>query len=58
MNNTYYIYFNGDLLGEVSGCEAAWDAFSVACELADTLNARVDLVDGQTGEVIADNGDE
>lgn len=53
----YYIYIGGaNFL--VSGCEAAYAAFEKACDFAEILGLTVDLVDGETGEVLADNRDD
>lgn len=53
----YYVYINGNDF-EVNGCEAAWAAFRSAMAFGDMVGATVTLVDGETGEVIADNMDE
>lgn len=55
---TYFIYINGKDF-EVCGCEAAYEAFRKACNFGGMVGALVALVDGETGEVLADNeGDE
>ena len=51
----YYIYVNGKEISEVSGTEAAYAAWRLACNLADCLSVTADLVDGETGEVIESN---
>ena len=40
-------------IGQVSGCEAAYEAFKKACELAELVGKDCALVDNETGEVIA-----
>lgn len=52
----YIIYINGNILGNVSGCEAAWDAYRKAVALCELTNAGCDLVDAETGEVIESFG--
>lgn len=51
----YYIYVNGKEISEVSGTEAAYKAWRLACDLADYLGTTADLVDGETGEVLESN---
>lgn len=51
---TYFIYINGKDF-EVCGCEAAYEAFRKACDFGGMVGALVALVDGETGEVLADN---
>lgn len=53
----YYISIAGTNF-LVSGCEAAYAAFEKACDFAEILGITVDLVDGETGEVLADNRDD
>ena len=54
----YFVYI-GTAEFAVSGCEAAYEAFRRACDFAELLGVLVTLVDGETGEVLADNqGDE
>jgi hypothetical protein len=54
----YYVNIGGFDF-EVYGCEAAYEAFRRACDFAEILGHMVCLVDGETGEVLADNqGDE
>ena len=53
----YYVSIGGFNF-EVLGCEAAYEAFRKACEFADILGLRVDLYDGETGEVLASSDDE
>ena len=43
---------------EVSGVEAAYNFYRKAVELADLVGGYVDLVDGQTGEVIESSNEE
>lgn len=40
-------------VGQISGCEAAYEAFKKACELAELVGKDCALVDNETGEVIA-----
>lgn len=49
---TFYIYINGNNIGEVSGYEAAWDAYRKAIALCELTGAGCDLVDAETGEAI------
>ena len=53
----YYVYIGGTAFS-VSGCEVAYAAFEKACDFAEILGLTVDLVDGETGEVLADNRDD
>lgn len=54
-----YIIYIGAVEFAVSGCEAAYEAFREACDFAEIIGQMVCLVDGETGEVLADNqGDE
>jgi len=41
----YQITINGMKVAEVSGAEAAWEYFKMACELANTIGGKVDLVE-------------
>jgi len=45
-------------IAQVSGCEAAYEAYRKACELAELLGMDCALVDAETGEIIADLEDE
>ena len=51
---TYFICINGKDF-EVCGYEVAYEAFHKACDFGDMVGAAVALVDGETGEVLADN---
>lgn len=42
----------------VSGCDAAYAAFRMACELTELTGGTVVLYDWTTGEALADNIDE
>lgn len=53
----YYVYIGGTAFA-VSGCEAAYAAFEKACDFAEILGLTVDLVDGETGEILTDNRDD
>lgn len=55
----YIISINGSD-HNVSGCEAAWEAYQRACEFGQAIGLDLDegavaLVDGETGEVLADS---
>lgn len=54
----YFLIF-GAHSATISGCEAAYDAFRKACDLAEVMgDILVCLCDAETGEVVADNNDE
>lgn len=42
----------------VSGHDAAYAAFRMACELCELTGGSVSLIDAETAEVLADNWDE
>ena len=42
----------------VSGCDAAYAAFRMACELAELTGGCVSLIDAETAEVLADNSED
>ena len=42
----------------VDGCEAAYAAYRMACDMAELTGATVDLWDSETGEVLACNGED
>lgn len=48
----FYIYIENRMVAEVEGYEFAWEVYRKAYELADLLGEVVNLVDGETGEVI------
>lgn len=55
----YIISIDGESY-EVSGCEAAWNAYQRGCEFGQAIGLDLDagavaLVDGETGEVLADS---
>ena len=50
----YIIYCNGYELCTLTDHNAAWDAYESAEKLALKLNGTACLVDGNTGEVLAD----
>lgn len=54
----YYIYVNGKEISEVYGTEAAYEAWRLACKLADFLCVTADLVDGETGEILKPNDED
>ena len=39
----------------ICGVEAAWEAYKAACDFGSMVGRRVCLIDGETGEVIADS---
>ena len=41
-----------------SGCDAAYAAFRMACELAELTGGCVSLIDAETAEVLADNSED
>ncbi len=47
------ICVNGQNVGSVSGCEAAWFAFQKACKLAEALGGSAFLLDTVSGEIVA-----
>lgn len=42
----------------VSGCDAAYAAFRMACELCELTGGCVSLIDAETAEVLADNSED
>ena len=42
----------------ISGCDAAYAAFRMACELAELTGGCVSLIDAETAEVLADNSED
>jgi len=42
----------------ISGCDAAYTAFRMACELCDLAGGGVYLTDANTGEILADNSED
>jgi len=40
-------------IGTISGCEAAYEAYKKACELAEMVGKDCAIFDTETGEVIA-----
>ena len=53
----YYINIGGFYFA-VFGCEAAYAAFEAACDFAEILGLTVNLIDSETGEVLAHNRDD
>lgn len=49
----YIILIDDTVEFVVSGTSAAWEAFRKASEFAELVDATVDLVDFETGEVMA-----
>ena len=54
----YYIYIDGQLIGEIKGIEGAYTAYRRACELVDLLGKDCSLVWAATGEVIETTAEE
>ena len=52
----FWIYINGNVIGEIHGYEAAWDAYRKAVALCGLVGAGCDIVDAETGEVIESFG--
>lgn len=48
----FWIYINGNAIGEIRGYEAAWNAYRKAVALCELVNVGCDLIDAETGEVI------
>lgn len=48
-----WIYVNGNLVGEASGCEFVGEAWVKAQQLAELLDVNCALVSAETGEVLA-----
>lgn len=42
----------------VAGCDAAYAAFRMACELCELTGGCVSLIDAETAEVLADNSED
>ena len=53
----YYIYIENKLVAEVTGDEFAYEVYAKASELAEMIGEIANLVDGETGEVIASSDD-
>jgi hypothetical protein len=51
---TYTIYLNNKPIATLSGTEAAYEAYSITRELAETLGYTCCLVWDETGEIIAE----
>ena len=45
-------------IAQVSGCEAAYEVYKKACELAELVGKDCVLMDAETGEIIASLEDE
>lgn len=61
MRNYYISMFTEEgwaTVAKVAGCEAAYNAFRKALEFCEVAGTGCCLVDGETGEVIADNLEE
>ncbi len=55
---TYIISINAEHNFEITDDEAAYEAYTKAGEFAETIGARVDFLDAETGEVLASFGDD
>lgn len=53
----YFIYIENRMVAEVSGVEFAYQVYVKATELAEMIGETANLVDGETGEVIASSDD-
>lgn len=54
----FYVYLDNKVITEVEGVEAAYEVYRHAEAIADMVGKYASLVDGETGEVLADNWDE
>ena len=52
----FWIYINGNVIGEIRSYEAVWDAYRKAIALCELVGAGCDIVDAETGEVIESFG--
>lgn len=53
----YYIYIENKVVAEVSGMGFAYEVYAKATELAEMIGEIANLVDGESGEVIASSDD-
>lgn len=53
----YYVSIGGSYFA-VFGCEAAYAAYEAACDFGEILGLTVNLIDSETGEVLAYNQDD
>lgn len=54
----FYVYLSNKVIAEVEGVEAGYEAYRHAEAIADMVGECASLVDGETGEILADNWDE
>ena len=53
-----YMVMIGGTSYTVYGMEVAYEAYEKAVEFADILGVTADLVDGETGEILMENGEQ
>ena len=53
-----YMVMIGGTSYTVYGMEVAYEAYEKAVEFADILGMTADLVDGETGEILMENGEQ
>ena len=53
----FMVYIENRMVAEVSGSDFAYEVYAKASELADMIGEIAHLVDGETGEVIANSDD-
>lgn len=49
---------NWNEIAQVSGCEAAYEAYKRACDFAELVGMDCALIDAETGEILANLEDE
>lgn len=53
----FMVYIENRMVAEVSGLDFAYEVYAKASELAEMIGEIANLVDGETGEVIASSDD-
>lgn len=53
----FMVYIENRMVTEVSGLDFAYEVYAKASELAEMIGEIANLVDGETGEVIASSDD-
>ena len=53
----FMVYIENRMVAEVSGSDFAYEVYAKASELADMIGEIAHLVDGETGEIIANSDD-
>lgn len=53
----FYIYIENRLIAEVTGIDYAYEVYDATVKLAELLCETANLVDGETGEVLACSAD-